>query len=320
MIKQLDSRLHPGAPTELAEERPLMRLLGTRRTPDGTRLRWAGEGAGLTDITVELLLRDSPDHSPGLCELTVEATKLPVLDMESVSIAFPFLVDTPTVRYDRQRGWVEPRADHGPGSSNEWLSATSAVTVTAQDGPGVVWAAPDSALFSSSDLVRGVWPERFPEKNGYLYAYVMNNFWPCNTPPTQPGRVRFRYVFAAVDRHEPASASRFGARARFGALAQEVTPLDRFTETRQPRFAQGTLLDLGDMPDCRVFLTGEEDGLTLRLANLRAGGNRDIALRVPDGYRAVESAGAVPSADGRLRPRLNGFGVTELFLRPSEPQ
>ncbi|MFC8570172.1 hypothetical protein ACFUIW_30905 [Streptomyces sp. NPDC057245] len=311
MIKQLDSRLHPGAPTELAEERPLMRLLGARRTPDGIRLRWAGEGAGLADITVELLLRDGADQ----CELAVEATKLAVLDMESVSIAFPFLVDTPTVRYDRQLGWVEPRADHGPGSSNEWLSATSAVTVTAQDGPGVVWAARDSPLFSSSDLVRGVWPERFSEQNGYLYAYVMNNFWPCNTPPAQPGRVRFRYVFAAVGRHEPAAASRFGAQARLGALAQEVTPLDRFTGTRRPGFARGALLDLGDVPDCRVFLSGDEDGLTVRIANLRAGENRDVALRVPDGFRVVESAGAVPSADGRIRPRLSGFGMTELFLR-----
>uniref|UniRef100_A0AAU3H541 Alpha-mannosidase n=1 Tax=Streptomyces sp. NBC_01401 TaxID=2903854 RepID=A0AAU3H541_9ACTN len=260
---------------------------------------------------MELLLRDVPDR----CELTVEATKLPVLDMESVSVAFPFRVETPTVRYDRQLGWVEPRADHGPGSSNEWLSATSAVTVTAQDGPGVIWAAPDSALFSSSDLVRGVWPERFAERNGYLYAYVMNNFWPCNTPPTQPGRVRFRYVFAAVDRHEPASASRFGAEARLGALAQEVTPLDRFTAARRPRFEEGRLLDLGDVPDCRVFLAGEEEGLTLRIANLRADENRDVVLRVPDGFRAVEPAGAVSSADGRLRPRLSGFGVTELFLR-----
>ncbi|WP_399880313.1 hypothetical protein ACGH7X_00810 [Streptomyces sp. BBFR51] len=316
MIKQLDSRLHPGPPTALAEERPAMRLLGVRRTPDGTRLRWAGEGAGLGDITMELLLGDAPDQ----CELSVEATKLPVLDMESVSIAFPFLVDTPTVRYDRQLGWVEPRADHGPGSSNEWLSATSAVTVTAPEGPGVLWAAPDSALFSSSDLVRGVWPERFSETNGYLYAYVMNNFWPCNTPPTQSGRVRFRYVFAAIDRHVPETASRFGAQARLGALAHEVTPLDRFTETRQPRFAEGALLDLGDVPDCRVSLTGEEDRLVLRIANLRAVENHDIALRVPDGFRSVEGDVATPAADGRLRPRLGPFGAVELLLKGGEPR
>lgn len=147
-----------------------------------------------------------------------------------------------------------------------------------------------------------MWPGRFSEQNGYLYAYVMNNFWPCNTPPAQPGRVRLRYVFAAVDRHEPAAASRFGAQARLGALAQEVTPLDRFTGTRRPRLAGGALLDMGDVPDCRVFLSGEDDGLTVRIASLRAGENRDVALRVPDGFR-VESVG------GRRRPPTAGSGL-----------
>lgn len=62
--------------------------------------RWAGEGAGLADTTVELLLHDGADH----CGLTVEATELAAPDVESVSSAFPFLVGTPTARYDRQAG------------------------------------------------------------------------------------------------------------------------------------------------------------------------------------------------------------------------
>ncbi|MDJ1134671.1 hypothetical protein [Streptomyces iconiensis] len=312
-IRQLDSRYHQGAPTRLVEEQPSMRLLGARSTPDGVRLRWAGEGAGLSDIALELLLRDGKET----CELTVELTKLPVLDMESVSVAFPFLVDEPTVRYDRQLGWVEPRADHGPGSSNEWLSATSAVTVTAPDGPGVIWSAPDSALFSSSDLVRGTWPRRFSETSGHLYAYVMNNFWPCNTPPAQPGPVRFRYVFAPVPRHTPEAASRFGAESRLGALAHEVTLLDHFPEGRAPRFAEGSLLNLGSLSDCRVTLYSSGEGrLTLSLVNLRADDN-DIALRLPDGYRPLATGAPQPDNTGTLRIRLPRFSLTELPLTPA---
>lgn len=311
LIAQLDSRYHRGAPTALVEDRPAMRLLGARSTPDGIRLRWEGAGAGLTGITLELLLRDATET----CELTLRFTKLAVLDMESTSVAFPFLVNDPTVRYDRQLGWVEPATDHGPGSSNEWLSATSAVTVTAPDGPGVVWSAPDSALFSSSDLVRGTWARRFAETNGHLYAYVMNNFWPCNTPPAQPGPVSLRYVFAPVARHVPEAASRFGAEARLGALAQETSLLDRFPEGRAPRFAEGTLLDLGSLPDCRVHLSSAgQDGLMLRLANLRAEDN-EIVLRLPDGHRPPAAGGAPqPGADGSLRVRLPRYGVTELPL------
>ncbi|RFU87299.1 hypothetical protein DY218_08075 [Streptomyces triticagri] len=311
MIGQLDSRLHPGEPTDLVTDSPSMRLLGARPTPDGVRLRWEGSGAGATGVTLELLLRDTTET----CELTVELTKLPVLDMESTSVAFPFLVPDPTVRYDRQLGWVAPATDHGPGSSNEWLSATSAVTVTAPDGPGVVWSAPDSPLFSSSDLVRGTWPTRFTEANGHLYAYVMNNFWPCNTPPAQPGPVRFRYVFAPLARHIPEAASRFGAEARLGALAQETTLLDRFPEGRSPRFAEGTLLDgLGSLPDCRVGLSAAGEGrFTLRLANLRADENA-VVLRLPYGYRPSDPGAPRPEDDGTLRVRLPRYGVVELQL------
>ncbi|WP_019547892.1 hypothetical protein [Streptomyces sulphureus] len=310
MISQLDSRYGSGAPTPVVEDRPSMRLLGVRNAPDGLRLRWQGSGAGLTDITVELLLRDAAET----CELTVELTKQPVLDMESTSVAFPFLVPDPTVRYDRQLGWVEPASDHGSGSSNEWLSAASAVTVTAPDGPGVVWSAPDNPLFSSSDLVRGAWPTRFTATNGHLYAYVMNNFWPCNTPPAQPGPVHFRYVFAPVAQHLPEAASRFGAEARLGALAQETSLLDRFPEGRAPHFTEGTLPGPGSPADCRVGLSSAGEGrLMLRLANLRAEEN-GVVLQLPYGYRPSRPDAPQPDTEGNLRIRLARYGVAELPL------
>ncbi|WP_369211264.1 hypothetical protein [Streptomyces flavofungini] len=313
LMAQLDSRYHEGAPTPLVEDRPVMRLLGLRDTPDGVRLRWEGAGAGVTDVTMELLLRDTT----GTCELTVELTKQAVLDMESTSVAFPFRVQDPTVRYDRQLGWVQPSSDHGPGSSNEWLSASSAVTVTAPDGPGIVWSAPDSPLFSSSDLVRGTWPSRFTETNGYLYAYVMNNFWPCNTPPAQPGRLRFRYAFAPAAQHSSEAASRFGAEARLGALAQETSLLDRFPEGRPPHYAEGTLLNLGTGPDCRMSLScDDEDRLTLRLANLKAEA-QEVSLRLPDGHRpSIPTADMKADPEGNLHLLLPRYGVAELLLVP----
>ena len=308
-ITQLDSRYHRNGTTSVAEQRASLRLLGSRTTPDGIRLRWVGDGPGIDDIVLELLLRDRAQT----CELTVEFTKQPVLDMESVSLSFPFLVEQATVRYDRQLGWVRPREDHGPGSSNEWLSASSVVTVTAPDGPGVIWSAPDNPLFSASDLVRGTWPTRFSETNGHLFAYLMNNFWPCNTPATQQGRVGFRYVFGAAPRHSSAAASRFGAEARLGALASEVTMLDRFSEGRPARFLEGSLLDLGTPADCRVaFATAADGGLRIRLSNLSEEAT-DVRLRVPDGYRATDSGSSAPD-EGGSPVRLAPFGMSESML------
>lgn len=143
----------------------------------------------------------------------------------------------------------------------------------------------------------------------------MNNFWPCNTPPAQPGGARFRYVFAPVDRHSPQSASRFGAEARLGALAQETSLLDRFPAGRTPRFTEGRLPTLGSPPDCRLTLhSPREDHLTVRLANLRADDN-EVTLHIPDGYRPTASGAFQPGPDGTLRLRLPRFGWTELPLR-----
>ncbi|MCD0483572.1 hypothetical protein LO771_14510 [Streptacidiphilus sp. ASG 303] len=313
-ILQLDSRYHPGA-TDLAERPAELRLLGARAVPDGLRLRWAGRGAGLSELVVELLLRDA-----GSCELTVDLVKEAVLDMESLSVAFPFLVERPVLRYDRQLGWVEPARDHGPGACNEWLVPVSAVTVTAPDGPGVVWAAPDTPLVSAGDLVRGGWPERFTDRDGRLYACVTNNFWPCNTPPVQPGPARFRFVFAPVAAHDPAAASRFGALARLGALTGEVTPLDRFTAGRPPRYAEGTVLDLRAAPHCRVSLARTaEDRMRVQVVNLLPEPVR-TTVPLPAGWvaedTAMDTAGDTPAApDGAVPVALAPYGLADLDLR-----
>lgn len=161
-------------------------------------------------------------------------------------------------------------------------------------------ASPEAQRFpvrSLSLFLSAHWPEAALDSGGFTLderlAQLLGREWDDARPP--PGA-----VFAAVGRRAPEAASRFGAQARLGALAHEVTPLDRFTGTRRPRFTGGTLLDLGDVPDCRIFLTGEEDRLVLRIAYLRAEENRDIVIRLPRGLRAVGTGGVPPSADGAI--------------------
>ena len=188
-----------GAPDDLVIETVDYRFVKKKRTFDGVRLRWTGQGPGLADVTLDLLLRNHTDR----CDLDVSFVKLPGLDMEAVYLAFPFAGDDPVWRYDRQLGWVEPATDHGPGASNEWMALTHTVTVHST-GAGVWWTAVDAPLFTAGDLVRGRWPERFAVTDGHVFSYLLNNYWPCNTPPTQQGRIRLRYRFGPVGQFDPA--------------------------------------------------------------------------------------------------------------------
>ncbi|MFB9237620.1 hypothetical protein ACFFWC_19025, partial [Plantactinospora siamensis] len=305
-IDQLDSRYHPTR-TELAEQVPTVRLVGARRTPEGLRVRWRGTGAGLRDLHLDLLLGDA-----GIAELEVTLDPLPGIAMASLSIAFPFRVDRPAVHYDRQLGWVQPVTDHGPGAANEWLTCQSAVCLTAANGPGVLWATPDAPLFSCGDLVRGRWPDRFGVRTGHLYSYVMNNFWPCNTPPEQPGPARFRYAFTPVGAFDPVTAYRFGRQARLGGLSSEVSPLDRFPAGAPAAHRTGTVLELAVPAQASVSLTGtdRQGELSALVTNLTPE-RREVTFRPPPGYRPADRAAG---ADGLVTVALGRYGLTEVTL------
>ena len=297
----------PGGPDELLVETATYRFAGVKPTFDGIRLRWTGEGPGLADITLEVLLRDDSDR----CDLETSFTKESCLDMEAVYLAFPFPGADPVWRYDRQLGWVEPATDHGPGSSNEWAALTH--TVTVHDGAqGVQWTSLEAPLFTAGDVDRGQWPERFAAPNGHLYSYVMNNFWPCNTPPAQHGPLRLRYRFGPAEAFHPASATRFGRVARLDAQLAEILPLDRFRPADRPRFLAGQLIDLGTDENTDVSLRQlDEKTIEVQVVNLAADA-RDSEIRLPSGFRPVGPD--APAGPDTMTFALAPYGVVRRLL------
>lgn len=304
---------------DLLSESPTLAFRGTKTTFDGVRIRWEGRGAGLESIAVELLLRNESDT----CDLDVTFTKTPCLDMEAVYVAFPFAGGDPVLRYDRQLGWVEPAVDHGPGASNEWGALTNTVSLQTTDGE-TLWTALDAPLFTAGDVVRGVWPDHFTSRNGHLFSYLMNNFWPCNTPPAQQGEVSFRYRFGLYTAFDPARSTRFGRVARVGAQLAEITPLERFRAGAAPAYLEGQLLDLGadGNTDVQVRQGTDEDRMYLLVTNLVADA-RAIDLRLPHGMRfevedvSEQEIRAIESTENGVRVRIGSFGVVHVPLRRS---
>lgn len=44
----------------------------------------------------------------------------------------------------------------------------------------IAWASPDAPLFTLTDINRGLWLKHLDIRNGYLFSYVMNNYWFTN--------------------------------------------------------------------------------------------------------------------------------------------
>lgn len=320
----LSGRRPKAALPELTVTAATMRPIGLRRTYDGWRLRTVGSGPSVPRIEIDVLLRDDSDR----VDVTVRLAKERVLAKEALYVAFPFAAGQPAFRYDRQQGWIDPAADHAPGACNDWFTTQYGVAVSdGHDGPAVVWTSADAPLFTAGDIVRGGWHDQFTPASGAIHSWVLNNYWPTNTPPEQDGSLTLRYAFAPLPAFDPVAASRFGREVRAAATATELTWLDKFDTDPRPLTADGALLDLELPPSVHATVAQPRSGagLLLRLQNL-AGADHALRLPIPAGFAGAvrchadeRPMTALPTdADGLLSVDLGAWQVVSLLLT-SEP-
>jgi len=247
---------------ELTVSRAETRLVGMRRTPWGWLVETEGRAKSIPRIRSRWQFRDADDT----VELSVTLAKEPVLAKESVYVAFPFAVPAPTVRYDRQQGWVDPAADHQPGACNEWFTCASVVTLTCAQR-SIAWASADAPLFTLDDVVRGSWPTACRPRTGTVLSWVMNNYWFTNTAASQEGTATLRYAFRPSPEFDPVGATRLGSGLRTPVLAGEVTELDKGDADPRPLGTGGALLraSLPENLDVTVFAGRVRDGVLVRL-------------------------------------------------------
>ncbi len=317
-------RRPPADPPELTVHRARLRPVGVRRTYDGWRLRAVGEAPSLPRVEVDVLLRDAADR----VDVTARLTKTRVLAKESVYVAFPFATDgPPRFRYDRQQGWIDPAVDHAPGACQEWFTTQYGVVVDgAGGGPAVVWTAADAPLFTAGDIVRGTWPERFAAERGTVLSWVLNNYWPTNTPPEQEGELLLRYAFAPLPAFDPVAAGRFGREVRAAPTVSQVTRLDKFDTGPRPLPRSGaSIVDL-DLPDgvhATLATPRDRSGLLVRVQDL-TGRTATVHLRHPAGTAGrvwsctadERELAALPIDDGgRVAVDLRPWQVATLILQ-----
>ncbi len=142
-------------------------------------------------------------------------------------------------------------------------------------------------MFTAGDMIRGWWPTDFVPSTAHLFSYVMNNFWPCNTPPAQGGEAHFSYRFELTSAFDAPAAARFGRMARVGLQLNEITALDRYEPDTAPTYLEGQLLhfDADSNTDVQLRQGDDEAVMHLQVTNL-IDQDRIVRLQIPSGLRA----------------------------------
>ncbi len=299
---------------ELVVETATLGSATLRRTPWGHVLTRSGSGPTMATIVQHIEFFDDADR----VEVTIEFDKTPTLAKESIYVAFPFAVEAPTVRYDRQQGWVAPATDHQVGACNEWLTVQNAVSVS-NDARMVAWSSADAPLFTVSDVVRGTWARTFHAPNATILSWVMNNYWWTNTPAQQGGHLRLRYAFTVGDAVDDAAAGRLGRELRSQPLVDEMTYNDRCDDAPRQRPMSGTLYPV-DVPDnvvVSVYPSRFGAAFTVRVQDF---GGTATQVRLPHPVTAGERwASTATATETLLDPLpLDDSGHIYISLAPHE--
>ena len=144
--------------------------------------------------------------------------KTETFNQEAVYFAFPFAGAQPVFRYEIPCGLIREDNDMIPGACRAWFTAQHFVQVDSTAG-SVTWSSPDAPLVCFQDINRGTWPTALTLGNGYLYSYVMNNYWWTNYKAGQGGDFVFRYAFTSHAKSDCAQSAHFGAEVADPLLA-----------------------------------------------------------------------------------------------------
>jgi alpha-mannosidase len=245
--------------------------------------------------------------------------KTATLDQEAAYFAFPFAGTQPVFRYEIPCGVVREDKDMIPGACRAWFTAQHFVQVDSTAG-SVTWSSPDAPLVCFQDINRGTWPTALTLGNGYLYSYVMNNYWWTNYKASQGGDFIFRYAFTSQAKSDTAQSTHFGAEVAAPLLA-----------TARPAGSTGLLTEaassLLQVEEPNVLLFGlprseTEDGVVL---HLRETAGQQTLAHIKIGALGVHQAtmrnlietpeGPLPIQDGAIEVPLRPWAVVAVKIK-----
>lgn len=210
-------------------------------------------------------------------ELHFALRKLPIPAPEAVYVALPFAAPDSRMLYEAQGGLVTPGDDQIPGSSSDWQTVQSFISIRSKDGQ-IITGSEQAPLVQLGDFNLGKWMRVTRVERPHVYSWVMNNYWFTNFRNQQEGEFRWHYYLTSTPDLERTTATRFGWGSRVPLVARVLpaavgrpanAPLRRtllgvrpanvlVVEARPSRDGDGVFLHLRELEGKTVTLTRAE--------------------------------------------------------------
>jgi hypothetical protein len=166
-------------------------------------------------------------------ELHFAIRKLPISDPEAIYVAFPFAADDWSMLYEAQGGCVVPGRDQIPGSSSDWQTLQSFISVHHADRQ-IILGSQQAPLAQLGDFNLGKWMPVTKVERPHVYSWVMNNYWFTNFRAVQEGAFQWHYYLTTRPGTSRTDATRFGWNSRV-PLATRVLPPSTGESSQNPR-------------------------------------------------------------------------------------
>jgi alpha-mannosidase len=164
-------------------------------------------------------------------ELHFDIRKLPVPTPEAVYVALPFQSPEWKMVYEGQGGIVTPGETQIPGSSSDWQTIQSFLSVRSVAGQIIV-GSEQAPLVQLGDFNLGKWMPITRIAKPYVYSWVMNNYWFTNFRTEQEGEFKWHYYLTSTTDSSTATATRFGWNSRVPLVTRVLPPVKGLTATR----------------------------------------------------------------------------------------
>jgi hypothetical protein len=231
----------------------------------GSSIRVRARAANIPWIETEITLSDTPKR----VEIVNRLHKDEVRAKEAVYFAFPFRVSPPELAYEIQNAWVRPNTDQLPGACREWFT-TQNVVAARDSGIAIAWATPDAPLITLTDINRGLWLKHLNVDNGYVFSYIMNNYWTSNWKAEQGGDFTFRYYITSDRALSDEALARFDAETRSPLVAYDFyntgnVRLEPATRRMPPAAGSFFKIDAPNAQLSALKVAEDGNGIILRL-------------------------------------------------------
>jgi alpha-mannosidase len=164
-------------------------------------------------------------------ELHFDIRKLPVPTPESVYVTLPFQSRDAKLLYEGQGGIVTPGETQIPGSSSDWQTFQSFLSVRNAAGQIIV-GSEQAPLVQLGDFNLGKWMPITRIAKPYVYSWVMNNYWFTNFRTEQEGEFKWNYYLTSTADSSTATATRFGWSSRVPLVTRVLPPAKGKAVTR----------------------------------------------------------------------------------------